>query len=50
MDFRTSVLKNERPISDVIAGAKAAICVQMGLDAMRNNKIISWPSEEFLLP
>lgn len=48
MDFKTAVLQNERPISDVIAGAKAAICVQMGLDAMKKNEIITWPSEDYL--
>ena len=43
-DFKQSVLQNEPPISDVMAGAKAAICVQMGLDAMKKNEIIGWPS------
>lgn len=50
IDFRTAVLENKKPISDVIAGAKAAICVQMGLDAMHKNEIVSWPTQGNLLP
>ena len=45
VDFRDSVFKNKKPISDVITGGKAAICVQMGLDAMYNNEIVHWKSE-----
>ncbi len=39
-DFRDSIMDNKEPISNVVTGAKAAICVQMGLDAMYNNKIV----------
>ncbi|MGB5820301.1 MAG: Gfo/Idh/MocA family oxidoreductase [Saonia sp.] len=42
MDFKESIINTTEPISDVVSGAKAAKCVQMGLDAMHNNKIISW--------
>ncbi|MFC2110661.1 Gfo/Idh/MocA family protein [Bacteroidota bacterium] len=42
LDFRNSILDNEEPVSNIITGAKAAICVQMGLDAMYNNKIVQW--------
>lgn len=42
LDFRESILNNIRPKSDVITGAKASICVQMGLDAMYHNKIVKW--------
>lgn len=42
MDFRDSVVNNQKPISDIVTGAKAAICVQMGLDAMYNNEIVTW--------
>ncbi len=42
LDFRDNILNNERPESDIVTGAKAAICVQMGLDAMCNNEIIKW--------
>lgn len=45
LDFRDSILKNKEPISNVITGAKAAVCVQMGLDAMYNNKIVKWDSK-----
>jgi predicted dehydrogenase len=41
IDFRDSVVNNEQPISDVHSGANAALCVQMGLDAMYQNKIVS---------
>lgn len=42
LDFKTAILDNSRPISNVITGAKTSICVQMGLDAMYNNKIVAW--------
>jgi len=45
MDFRDSIFNNEKPISDVITGGNAAICVQMGLDAMYNNEIVHWKPE-----
>ncbi|MFV9551370.1 Gfo/Idh/MocA family protein [Algibacter sp. PT7-4] len=44
LDFRDSILDNKKPISNVVTGAKAAICVQMGLDALYNNKIVKWHS------
>lgn len=40
MDFRDNILQNKQPISDVITGANTAVCVQMGLDAMYENKIV----------
>lgn len=42
LDFRDSVLNNTMPKSNVISGAKAAICVQMGLDALYEGKIVHW--------
>ncbi|TBN03681.1 Gfo/Idh/MocA family oxidoreductase [Hyunsoonleella flava] len=42
LDFKTAILDNTNPVSNVITGAKASICVQMGLDAMYNNKIVGW--------
>jgi predicted dehydrogenase len=44
IDFREGVLNNKQPESDISTGAKAAICVQMGLDAMYNNDIVKWNS------
>ena len=44
-DFRNSILDNKEPVSNIITGAKAAICVQMGLDAMYNNEIVTWKQE-----
>ncbi|MET2984757.1 Gfo/Idh/MocA family protein [Aureibaculum conchae] len=45
IDFRNSVINNTKPISNIETGAKAAICVQMGLDAMHNEKIVDWHTE-----
>jgi predicted dehydrogenase len=45
MDFHENVVNNKTPISDVTIGAKAAICVQMGLDAMIDEKIVAWNQE-----
>ena len=42
IDFRDNILNNTMPKSNVITGAKAAICVQMGLDAMYNETIVHW--------
>lgn len=42
LDFRDSIFTNATPKSDVISGAKAAICVQMGLDALYNGEVIAW--------
>lgn len=44
IDFRDAILNNKQPKSNVITGAKTAICVQMGLDAMYKNEIIRWNS------
>ncbi|SFN90120.1 Gfo/Idh/MocA family protein [Salegentibacter flavus] len=45
MDFRESIVNKKNPISDIVSGAKTAICVQMALDAMHNNEIVHWKSE-----
>ena len=45
IDFRESIVRKTVPISDLVTGAKTAICVQMALDAMHNNKIVPWRSE-----
>ncbi|AKA34571.1 Gfo/Idh/MocA family protein [Flagellimonas lutaonensis] len=45
IDFRDSVVNNWQPISDVHSGAKAALCVQMGLDAMYEQKIVNWQGQ-----
>ena len=45
IDFRDSILNNKKPLSDVITGGKAAICVQMGIDAMNYNKTVQWKPE-----
>jgi predicted dehydrogenase len=43
-DFRDSIVNNIDPISNITTGANAAICVQMGLDALYNGKIVHWKS------
>lgn len=45
MDFRESIANNTEPISNIATGANAAVCVQMGLDAMHNEKIVHWKSD-----
>lgn len=45
LDFKGAILNNKQPKSDIITGAKTAICVQMGLDAMYNNDIVKWNNE-----
>lgn len=42
IDFADSILQNKVPQSGFQTGAKAAIAVQMGIDAMLNNKIVEW--------
>ncbi|WP_036385702.1 Gfo/Idh/MocA family protein [Muricauda sp. MAR_2010_75] len=42
MDFESAVVNNQEPISSVETGAKAAICVQMGLDALYNGTVVPW--------
>ena len=41
-DFSNSIVNGEAPKSDIISGSKTAIAVQMGLDAMYKNEIITW--------
>lgn len=41
LDFRDAIRQNTKPESDIVSGAKAAICVQMGLDAIHQGKKIS---------
>lgn len=44
-DFRDSIINNQEPISNITSGARAAACVQMGLDAMHTAKIVDWKSD-----
>ena len=45
MDFRDSIVNNQTPNSNILTGARTAICVQMGIDAMYNNEIVKWNHE-----
>ncbi|MEC7769851.1 MAG: Gfo/Idh/MocA family oxidoreductase [Bacteroidota bacterium] len=40
IDFRDNIVNNTLPISNAKTGAMAALCVQMGLDAMYGNTIV----------
>lgn len=40
LDFRDSILNNTMPESNVISGAKTAMCVQKGLDALYTGEVI----------
>jgi hypothetical protein len=40
IDFRDNIVNNTLPIPNAKTGAMAALCVQMGLDAMYNNTIV----------
>lgn len=42
IDFKTSILKNQLPESNVFTGTRAAICIQMGLEAMYKNEMVFW--------
>ncbi|WP_108425289.1 Gfo/Idh/MocA family protein [Flagellimonas amoyensis] len=41
IDFRDNIVDNTLPIPNAKTGAMAALCVQMGLDAMYNNTIVA---------
>ncbi len=41
IDFYNNIRDNKKPVSDITTGENSALCVQMGLDAMYNNKIIT---------
>ncbi|WP_299666671.1 Gfo/Idh/MocA family oxidoreductase [uncultured Polaribacter sp.] len=43
IDFRENIIDNREPISNITTGANTAICIQMGLDAMYDNKIVTKP-------
>lgn len=42
IDFRDNMYNNTLPKSNLISGAKVAVCVQMGLDAVHNETIVTW--------
>lgn len=42
LDFKSAIINNKNPLSDITSGAKTAVCVQMALDAMYDNKIVQW--------
>ncbi len=48
IDFKDALINNKQPLSNGITGAKTATCVQMGIDAMYENKIVKWSSDIFL--
>ncbi len=42
IDFKDNIINNTLPTSSIVTGAKAALCVQMGLDAMHEDRIVYW--------
>lgn len=42
LDFKSAIINNKNPLSNITSGAKTAVCVQMALDAMYQNKIVQW--------
>lgn len=42
LDFCDAIKNNTQPKSNIVTGAKAAVCVQMGIDAMDKSKEIVW--------
>lgn len=45
LDFGDAIVNNKQPKSNIITGANTSICVQMGVDAMYNNKIVKWNAD-----
>ena len=41
-DFRSSIINNTTPLSNVNTGAAVSFAVQMGIDAMDKEQVISW--------
>ncbi len=44
-DFKNSIVNNTPAISNLTTGANTAIAVQMGLDAMYDNRVVFWPED-----
>ena len=42
LDFKDAIVDGKLPISNAETGAKAAVCVQMGLDALYGKKAVTW--------
>ena len=49
IDFRTAIMNKQQPKSNISTGAKTALCVQMGLDAMYSNKIVKWKTNSIIV-
>ena len=45
LDFKESILKEKKPLSNVETGAKVAIAVQLALNAMDHNRVEYWKKE-----
>ena len=44
-DFRTSIIENRTPLSNFMSGAKVAFAVEMGIQAMDHNRVVTWDSK-----
>jgi len=45
LDFKAAIINNKTPLSNITSGARTAVCVQMALDAMYQNKIVKWNND-----
>ena len=44
-DFRTAIIENRTPLSNFMSGAKVAFAVEMGIQAMDHNRVVTWDSK-----
>jgi predicted dehydrogenase len=44
-DFRTAIIENRMPLSNFMSGAKVAFAVEMGIQAMDHNRVVTWDSK-----
>ena len=45
IDFKNNILEDTKPASNIYSGARCAVAIQMGLDALYTNEIVSWNKE-----
>ncbi|MGA0047993.1 MAG: Gfo/Idh/MocA family protein [Flavobacteriaceae bacterium] len=44
-DFRDAILKNQKPLSDLVTGAKTAFAIDMGIRAMDSGEVVQWSGD-----
>lgn len=45
IDFKNNILEDNKPESNIYSGARCAVAIQMGLDAMYDDEIVKWKPE-----